>query len=169
MTPLPPKKSNNNNNIFCSQILIHSVTRNVALRSWKHGFPFCIFCYLIRILPFVVCFFVLRQVSCVLGLGQLPCLETLELVGNPLTKESMARVRILSAFDERAEQVMRTVGTNFRLAYGQEDVCVCVCVCVCLSACIFLCFFPVILCLLSLPPSLPLFSQFFFSFLVDPS
>ena len=166
MTPLPPKKSNNNNNIFCSQILIHSVTRNVALRSWKHGFPFCIFCYLIRILPFVVCFFVLRQVSCVLGLGQLPCLETLELVGNPLTKESMARVRILSAFDERAEQVMRTVGTNFRLAYGQEDVCVCVCVCVCVSACL-----PVSFCVSfqlfsvyspSLPPSL---SSVSFSFL----
>ena len=41
----------------------------------------------------------------VLGLGQLPCLETLELEGNPLTRESMARIRVLSAFEERAEQV----------------------------------------------------------------
>lgn len=38
-------------------------------------------------------------------LGQLPCLEVLLLVGNPITKENMYRVRVLSAFDERAEEV----------------------------------------------------------------
>jgi len=45
------------------------------------------------------------QVGSVLLLGQLPCLELLTLVGNPLTKENLYRVRVLSMFDERASQV----------------------------------------------------------------
>ncbi|XP_032217773.2 uncharacterized protein LOC5517346 isoform X3 [Nematostella vectensis] len=47
----------------------------------------------------------LTEVSSVVLIGDLPCLENLHLEGNPLTKESSYRVRVLSGFGERARLV----------------------------------------------------------------
>ena len=40
-----------------------------------------------------------------LSLGELPCLEYLDLRHNPVTKENMYRIRVFIGFDERASQV----------------------------------------------------------------
>ena len=47
----------------------------------------------------------LTDVGSVITLGELPCLEILDLQGNGLVKAPMYRVRIFTAFEDRAEQV----------------------------------------------------------------
>ena len=51
------------------------------------------------------CFTLYIKADPVLSLGELPCLEYLDLRHNPVTKETMYRVRVFIAFDERAAQV----------------------------------------------------------------
>lgn len=41
----------------------------------------------------------------VLTLGELPCLEYIDFRDNAVTKEPMYRIRVFTAFDDRAEQV----------------------------------------------------------------
>ena len=45
------------------------------------------------------------DIGSVLTLGELPCLEIVDFRGNDMTKEPIYRLRILTAFDDRAEQV----------------------------------------------------------------
>jgi len=40
-----------------------------------------------------------------LSLGQLPCLESLDFRENDMTKDPIYRLRVFTAFDDRAEQV----------------------------------------------------------------
>ena len=49
------------------------------------------------------------DVGAVLTLGELPCLECLDLRENEMTKEPIYRLRVFTAFDDRAEQVDRCV------------------------------------------------------------
>ena len=49
------------------------------------------------------------DVGSVLMLGELPCLEIIDLRENAMTKEPMYRIRVFTAFDDRAEQVSKTV------------------------------------------------------------
>ena len=45
------------------------------------------------------------DVGTVLTLGELPCLEILDFRDNAMTREPLYRVRVFTAFDDRAEQV----------------------------------------------------------------
>ena len=45
------------------------------------------------------------DIGSVLTLGELPCLEIIDFRENSMTKEPIYRLRILTAFDDRAEQV----------------------------------------------------------------
>lgn len=49
------------------------------------------------------------DIGSVLMLGELPCLEIIDLRENAMTKEPMYRIRVFTAFDDRAEQVSKTV------------------------------------------------------------
>ena len=45
------------------------------------------------------------DVGTVLTLGELPCLEILDFRDNAMTREPLYRVRVFTAFNDRAEQV----------------------------------------------------------------
>ena len=45
------------------------------------------------------------DIGSVLTLGELPCLEYIDFRDNAVTKEPMYRIRVFTAFDDRAEQV----------------------------------------------------------------
>lgn len=45
------------------------------------------------------------NVGAMLSLGQLPCLESLDFRENDMTKDPLYRLRVFTAFDDRAEQV----------------------------------------------------------------
>ena len=47
------------------------------------------------------------DIGSVLTLGELPCLEIIDFRENIMTKEPIYRLRILTAFDDRAEQVSK--------------------------------------------------------------
>ena len=49
------------------------------------------------------------DIGSVLMLGELPCLEIIDFRENAMTKEPMYRIRVLAAFDDRAEQVSKTI------------------------------------------------------------
>lgn len=49
------------------------------------------------------------DIGSVLTLGELPCLEIIDFRENAMTKEPIYRLRILTAFDDRAEQVSKAV------------------------------------------------------------
>lgn len=55
------------------------------------------------------------DVGSVLTLGELPCLEIIDFRENAMTKEPIYRIRIFTAFDDRAEQVSKSVWTSFSL------------------------------------------------------
>ena len=46
------------------------------------------------------------DVGSILSLGELPCLESVDFRENAVTREPMYRIRVLTAFDDRAEQVV---------------------------------------------------------------
>ena len=56
------------------------------------------------------------DVGSVLTLGELPCLEIIDFRENDMTKEPIYRIRIFTAFDDRAEQVSKSVWTSFSLS-----------------------------------------------------
>lgn len=45
------------------------------------------------------------DVGSILTLGELPCLESIDFRENAMTKEPIYRIRVFTAFDDRAEQV----------------------------------------------------------------
>lgn len=49
------------------------------------------------------------DIGSVLTLGELPCLESIDFRDNAMTKEPIYRIRVLTAFDDRAEQVSTSV------------------------------------------------------------
>ena len=46
------------------------------------------------------------EVGSILSLGELPCLESVDFSENAVTREPMYRIRVFTAFDDRAEQVV---------------------------------------------------------------
>lgn len=48
----------------------------------------------------------LTDVGSIITLGELPCLESLDFRENAVTNEPMYRIRVFTAFDDRAEQVI---------------------------------------------------------------
>lgn len=49
------------------------------------------------------------DIGSVLTLGELPCLEIIDFRENAMTNEPMYRIRVFTAFDDRAEQVSKPV------------------------------------------------------------
>lgn len=52
------------------------------------------------------------DVGTVLTLGELPCLEILDFRDNAMTREPLYRVRVFTAFDDRAEQVDKSFNNS---------------------------------------------------------
>ena len=50
------------------------------------------------------------DVGSILTLGELPCLECIDFRDNAVTKEPMYRIRVFTAFDDRAQQVNKFNG-----------------------------------------------------------
>ena len=46
------------------------------------------------------------EVGSILSLGELPCLESVDFRENAVTREPMYRIRVFTAFDDRADQVV---------------------------------------------------------------
>ena len=54
-------------------------------------------------------------------LGELPCLESIDFRENAVTKEPMYRIRVFTAFDDRAEQVNTSSVEAVNLQYQNKD------------------------------------------------
>ena len=57
------------------------------------------------------------DIGSMLTLGELPCLEIIDFRENAMTKEPLYRIRVLTAFDDRAEQVSQCVCFLDQLPY----------------------------------------------------
>ena len=65
------------------------------------------------------------DVGSILTLGELPCLEFVDFRENAMTKEPMYRIRVFSAFDDRAEQVNKYVVYLYSDLYNLLNVSKC--------------------------------------------